>query len=246
MFLFTFCLIPSPSLPDSVQRDQALVDSAEKPSGQTALHFAVCMQHESLVRMLISRGANVSAGDAQGRTPLHLLFADRSQAPLERIYKLLVEKGAHVNAIDELGQTTVHVAAQRGDVAILRYLESVGGDVRAQDAKGKTPLHMAANTGIAQYVNPPVICASCAILRLLVAAENRRQSCSCLCSCCVSDVCLPRRTLIEMGCDIEAADIGGRRPLHDAASSGNLEVRQSCANVGRVAFVCLGTVRVRW
>eukprot|EP00698_Gefionella_okellyi_P009498 TRINITY_DN241_c0_g1_i1.p1 TRINITY_DN241_c0_g1~~TRINITY_DN241_c0_g1_i1.p1 ORF type:complete len:841 (+),score=235.34 TRINITY_DN241_c0_g1_i1:96-2525(+) len=125
-----------------LQRNASLVDLPEVPSKRAALHIAAGMQSEVLVRLLVSRGANVNAASATGQTPLHELLTVKG-ALNAAIYTFLVQKGAHINAIDSNGQTVMHLAVLRDDAALVRYLEGVGADVKSADGKGKTPLHFA-------------------------------------------------------------------------------------------------------
>ncbi|MCI0429455.1 MAG: ankyrin repeat domain-containing protein, partial [Rhodospirillales bacterium] len=55
--------------------------NAKNRRGSTPLHWAI--HDEAKVRLLLSKGANVNARQAQGRTPLYLAVSNvvRSDAP---------------------------------------------------------------------------------------------------------------------------------------------------------------------
>ncbi|XP_052577396.1 transient receptor potential cation channel subfamily V member 5 [Peromyscus californicus insignis] len=86
--------------------------------GQTALHIAVMNQNVNLVRVLLARGASVSAratGSAFHRSPHNLIYY--GEHPLsfaacvgsEEIVRLLIEHGADIRAQDSLGNTVLHI-----------------------------------------------------------------------------------------------------------------------------------------
>ena len=57
-------------------------------------------------------------------------------------------KGTGLAAINNLGQTALHIAAERGDLSVVRLLlDSSDIPVDAGDARGYTALHLAAAGG---------------------------------------------------------------------------------------------------
>jgi ankyrin repeat protein len=87
---------------------------AQNKDGQTPLHLVTLEDYDryldtpivqEIVRMLIERGANVSAQDKDGRTPLHLA----SQAGQLEIAQMLIERGADVSAQDKDGRAPMHL-----------------------------------------------------------------------------------------------------------------------------------------
>ena len=96
-----------------------------------------------VVRLLISRGANVNAEDSEGCTPLK---AAASQGHLD-VVKFLLEKGADPNAIGYDQMTSLESAAEEGNEELVRVLLDGGADVDAGSPYGWTALMKAAKKG---------------------------------------------------------------------------------------------------
>jgi ankyrin repeat protein len=95
------------------------------------------------VRRLVSVGADVSAKDNDGETPLHRAsFEGHSQVVNE-----LMEHGADIEAKARFGQTPLHWACYSGHVAVVIELLSRGANIQAKDNDGDTPLHQASLRG---------------------------------------------------------------------------------------------------
>src|SRR5262249_10862819 len=93
-----------------------LVRAADK-MGFTALHGVVGQDEPDLADFLIRQGADVSAKNDMGMTPLHI-------AQYGTIEEVLVRHGADVNATARDGWTPLHVQAQEGeDTGALEVME---------------------------------------------------------------------------------------------------------------------------
>lgn len=110
----------------AVVGDQALAEvaiahgAAVNPSGQpeteSPLHAAIAEGHANVARLLLDKGADVTARNRSGFTPLHFLAVhlhDRNLA------EQLIQRGADVNARDQVGHTALQaaIAARNDDVA---------------------------------------------------------------------------------------------------------------------------------
>lgn len=109
---------------------------------------------------LLSLGANASAIDNEGRTPLHVAAANPlvryGVAPSQAVDRLnrLLAAGADVNATDSLGRTPLHHAAMQAkfsfqgvavqDGRVVQALLDAGANPNATDSLGNTPLDYAA------------------------------------------------------------------------------------------------------
>lgn len=104
--------------------------------------------HLRLVEALLAAGADPTAANRQGQTPLHVaaLEAKPPQPPTDPgVIDALVAAGAAINARDNEGHTPLHYALQ-GNVRmpLMARLLAVGADVSARDLMENTPLHWAA------------------------------------------------------------------------------------------------------
>ena len=166
------------------------VDIKQTYSSATALHLAAKYGRYRAVRLLLSRGANVNAGDADRATALHqaalkghahiilmLLesgahiesrtFLNKSTALLYAATKssvqMLLEKGAEINSTDSFGITPLIRAAKDNQKAVVRLLLEKGALISVVDNDGNTAL------GWAQTRNYKEI------VRLLQEAEAQRS-----------------------------------------------------------------------
>jgi ankyrin repeat protein len=114
--------------------------SAADNDHYTPLHLAAGMGHESVVRLLLERGAPIDATDENGEQPLHLA----SHLGHTAIVEGLLGAGADVNAASHSGYAPLHMAAEQGQVQALKALLAAGADVAAVTDQGTTPLHWAA------------------------------------------------------------------------------------------------------
>ncbi len=117
-------------------------------SGNTPLHYAAEWKYKQSAQMLIDRGANVSAVNANGESAV--FAATKGNSP--ELIDLLVSKGAPVDsrnvaARDNLGNTPVHAAVKWNSKEAAKELLSYGVDVNAQNLNGKTALSEACKSG---------------------------------------------------------------------------------------------------
>lgn len=93
---------------------------------------------DEVARWLIVNGADISATDNYGETPLHAR-AGHWQGKIN----ILLELGADVNSSDSRGDTPLHKAASVGNVQTARILREHGARVDATNNSGLTPLVLA-------------------------------------------------------------------------------------------------------
>lgn len=147
--------------------------------GATPLHWAALRGHADVAKFLVAQGADTSAKNKDGETPLQVaerakraeivallragggavsvssaaLIDAVKRGDLERVRVLLGESPGLVNAKDaEFGATPLHWAALRGHADVAEYLVGQGADRRAKNGAGETPLQVAQRAGRADVV----------------------------------------------------------------------------------------------
>jgi ankyrin repeat protein len=96
-----------------------------------ALCWAAYSGHETVVRLLLEKGADVAAKCKGGLTPLHCA----AQNGHEAVVWLLLEKGADAEAEDENGWMALHFAVQNGHKEVELLVEK-GGNIAAKEKGG--------------------------------------------------------------------------------------------------------------
>jgi ankyrin repeat protein len=129
------------------------VASNERP----ALHVAAYNGNVELAKVLLAHGADPSAKNSWGATPLH--EAARSEVPSAAMATLLITKGAKVSATDDNGNTPLHTAVSgftgcmdsmvpfwtknkimKDRLAVAEVLLANGANINATNGAGRTPL----------------------------------------------------------------------------------------------------------
>lgn len=116
----------------------------------TALHYAACFNHVNAVQLLLVKGADIDVFDSKGWTALGLAVVDGHVAAT----LALLAAGADVSLQYSSDKTPLtHVAAEDGNVEILRALIDHGADVDAVDDHQRTALHHAAKYNKANAIH---------------------------------------------------------------------------------------------
>lgn len=122
------------------------IDAALDERGRTLLMESAQAGRAGFVRALIDHGAHVEQRDVSGYTAL-LLARDYETA------KVLIEAGSAVNAAAHNGVTALSIAAQRGELPLVRLLLTAGADIEAATRHGSTPIMRAAENGHLEVVD---------------------------------------------------------------------------------------------
>jgi ankyrin repeat protein len=115
--------------------------NARDVDGTTALHWTVRADDLETSRLLIRAGADASASNRYGVTPLSLAAVNGNAMMIEA----LLEAGADPNTSAPAGETVLMTAARTGKVAAVKTLIARGADVNAREGSfGETALMWAA------------------------------------------------------------------------------------------------------
>ena len=122
-------------------------DDDEAAGGSGAISDAEKAEAVAMMRLLLKRGADVNAGDANGRTPIQQAVG----AGLTDLVELLLEAGADPTIGSKaigVANNVMHQAVTRGDEAMVKLLIRAAPhlDVDAKGQNGLTPLCLAART----------------------------------------------------------------------------------------------------
>jgi ankyrin repeat protein len=112
--------------------------NAKQIDGTTALHWTVRADDLETADLLIRAGANVSAANREGVTPMQLAATNGSARMLER----LIKAGANANApLSKFGDTALMLAARTGKTDAVKVLLDNGAQVNVTETwGGTTPL----------------------------------------------------------------------------------------------------------
>ncbi|MCJ1348924.1 hypothetical protein MMC31_007157 [Peltigera leucophlebia] len=166
--------------------------------------------HETGVKLLLEKGADIDSKDSYGQTPL-LWAAKNGHAT---VVMLLLEKGANVKSGDFHNQTSLLWAAECGHETVVKLLLEKGADIESKDSRNRTPLLCAAKNGhitvvkllLEKRVN--IECKdSYSQTPLLWAARNGHK--------------IVVRLLLEKDVNVESEDSYNRTPLSWAAEGGH-------------------------
>jgi ankyrin repeat protein len=182
--------------------------------GATPLWLACSRGHAAVVDLLLKAGADPNAALRLGETPL--------MAAVERgspdVVNALLAGGADPNARESAGgQTALMWAAAKRDPAIVRALIARGADVALKSKGGFTPLLFAAQQG--DVTSAEALLAAGARIDepaadgttpLLIAIASDHETLSLF--------------LVERGANVKAVDRRGFTVLHNAATTGMLQL----------------------
>jgi ankyrin repeat protein len=208
----------------------------DSSSGQSSLHLAVQNRQIESARLLIESGADISARDVHGRTPLHFSSFGGSEMVLA-----LIEKGADIHTRDRMGRTSLHYAARGVNINVINCLVELGSDINAKDASGWSPLMHACSwdESAADLGGDDTMCVIGEILRLGGRVNARTfRGLTALHFVCALGRQDSAMQLVGSGARLEAQTRGGRTPLHLAAIANKITVVRALIGIA----ACLDTV----
>jgi len=127
------------------------LDFCEKPYHRTALWEATWKNHEGIVKLLATKGANIAAPDFQGGTPLH----EAAYYGHSNLVDFFIDKGHSINCVDSFGQTPLFRASEAGRGEVCKILLERGANANLVDNDKCTAQHLSAFQGrprLAEYL----------------------------------------------------------------------------------------------
>jgi ankyrin repeat protein len=102
----------------------------------------ICVEKGMLdaIETLLKFGASAAHRDFFGRSCLHAALNMAHDAKQQAIVTMLIKGGCDVNARDTMGRSPCFIAAEKGNMDMLKLLMDHGGDVAVADSSGKTCL----------------------------------------------------------------------------------------------------------
>ena len=123
--------------------------------GKTPLHSIRYSEGyaEKMVELLVQKGADRTAADDKGRTPIHVA----ARAGDVQSLAILVKNPEDLNLRDKQGRSALHLAAQSGDAGtVLFVLQNAASPLgnRATDSHGRNALHHSLHSGSKWLIHP--------------------------------------------------------------------------------------------
>lgn len=202
-----------------------------------------CINKPDMVRLLLSKGAEVTARSKMGRTPLLLAASYGSNS---EVVKLLLAKGATVLMHDNFEITPLLAATAANDLATVKLLIEQGADIKGVDIHSKemaervptspasagfTPLMFAAAEGNAEMVR--LLLAHGADVNSVSSAKSPsvKNGPIAMASFTALTLAAPYggpetiKALLDQGAMVNAQDLRGMTPLVLAISTDRADAR---------------------
>jgi ankyrin repeat protein len=142
----TLAIFAASILGETERLEQLLGESralatAVSSDGWTPLHLSAFFGKAGAVRMLLNKGAPVTARSTNDlhNTPLHAAAAGGHS----EVVQILLDRGANANARQHGGWAPIHSAAQNGDLESARALAAAGADLSVRADNNQRPVDLA-------------------------------------------------------------------------------------------------------
>ena len=234
---FSDCPLCKAAKDGDLERVLFLLDSGENPNsisssanafsdqsgklGDSALRFAVAVEHADIVRALLDGGADVNKANKNGATPLSASTYHSSG----EIAMILLDAGANLNAANENGWTALMYVADKGKSEVAKVLLDAGANPNAADTEGWTALMWAAHRGHSEVAKA-----------LLDAGANpnakEKDSGTALIFAAHRGYSKVAKMLLNAGANLNAKEKDGWTAVNIAAAEGHAEVAKILLECG--------------
>ena len=192
--------------------------NAQDNDQDTPLHSACFHGCFATALALLDHGAERSAPNAYGQTPLHRASQSLVCHENARVAQLLLERGVDVNARDNDQATPLHFACYNSSLEIVQVLLDHGAEADARDVDGRTPLHKVSQD-LDIYLDEDSYHGPSIIARLLLEPgvdvnardEDQATPLHIASNWGLADLV---EVLLDHGARADAEDIWGNTPLH--------------------------------
>ena len=204
--------------------------SSGRPYGVGFLLYyaAFCGLYDLAERLIVKHPEQVNAGGGFNLAPLPAALYKRHF----HVANLLHKQGAVVDVRGRTEWTLLHIASVSGQADLMRWLLHHGADANARTVTGRTPLHVATYNMHLEAVQ--------VLLEHNAEINSQRdngrtplyETLFCLPSSNEGNVADVVRRLLEHRADTNIRDLSHSTPLHQASSSGSLEVTRLLLSYG--------------
>ncbi|KAK1841563.1 hypothetical protein CCHR01_15797 [Colletotrichum chrysophilum] len=203
----------------------AVVVDTPDSSRLTPLHVAASAGDESLIELLLQRGANVESRSAQRQTPLHLAVKARMQ---QAAHLLVFKHGASLTTVDLDDKHPVGYAVDRQDAPMVQaLLVPTPNGPESGDISSRYPLEFQRRDLITAIERSGLEVFRFLITRYPLAAQpldiTEEPSDSLLHIAARVSNAIMVNQLLSFDLSPNLAGSEGKTPLHVAAASGNVE-----------------------
>lgn len=188
-------------------------DAFRKEMGTTLLHMSIESNDAEWCKNLLSRGADVLAGDKYNDTPMHSACL---RGNMEMV-KLLKNKGANLTDANSNGNTPLHYAVKSGNTELVGYLLDNGVKIHIKNHLSRTPVFHAAMAGNLDMMR--------FLMKKGAKIKGKDKLGNSLLHAAVSgknaDII---KLCLKKGLNVNLANTEGKTPLYLAVESGSLDV----------------------
>ncbi|KAF2364986.1 Ankyrin repeat [Trinorchestia longiramus] len=147
------CTCSNCSSPQDLAKTSSISPMSRDSEGRTGLHIACIFGCPKVIKLLLTKGADISTEDHQGNTALHYA----AMKGHKNCVLLLLHSGAELDHANACGNSPLHLAVENGHsgcVKGLLFYAELHGSMNCMpiNRNGDTPLHLACKWGFKESV----------------------------------------------------------------------------------------------